>query len=461
MAIDGASTIAGGNSTPSKPGRGKDQIPWSDDVWNLIDNAVVEEITRSRMGAKFLPQVHVHKKRTTVDSDVVVLPSTSSTSGQPADPSLSVDETTTTRVQEYSVQFRLSPAQMEAEGHYDTELNNQLAASPTPTGQAATASDVRKVHRASTAVSLALKTANILAQAEDLILLNGQNAVANSPLFVNGSVQPLDTKLLVNLDLGLLNIQPMVIVTSTDGATVGQIQPLASTPTAAFAATLPATSSLANVIQLPSSQVVAVRPKTPVTSPPSYQENSLNAVASGVSILQSNGYYDNYALVLHTFPYADLHQALAGTLIEPVEPIAHLVTAGIFGTGALPPFNPVISTGQPQAASTGLPTCIINQPTTANHNPTTALLIAPTKASKASPPVQGSGGGNVLYTGVLVSLAGNSMDVVRGLMDDALDVAVTFNQKDANEQYRFRSVQRFALRLKDPGAVVLLLYMDS
>jgi uncharacterized linocin/CFP29 family protein len=45
-------------------------------------------------------------------------------------------------------------------------------------------------------------------------------------------------------------------------------------------------------------------------------------------------------------------------------------------------------------------------------------------------------------------------------MDDGLDVSVTFNQKDQNEQYRFRAVQRLALRLKDPTAVVLLLFLD-
>ena len=201
MVIDGTSMIAGANSTPSKPSRGKDQIPWSDDVWHLIDDAVVEEITRSRMGAKFLQQVHVHKKRTTVDADIVVLPTA-------PDLSFSIDETATTRIQEYLVQFRLSPAQMEAEGHYDTELNNQVATTSSATSDTG---DSRQVHRASTAVSLSLKTANILAQAEDLILFNGQNAVANSPLFVKDTVQPLDPNLVVNIDLGLLNIQPMLL----------------------------------------------------------------------------------------------------------------------------------------------------------------------------------------------------------------------------------------------------------
>jgi hypothetical protein len=53
------------------------------------------------------------------------------------------------------------------------------------------------------------------------------------------------------------------------------------------------------------------------------------------------------------------------------------------------------------------------------------------------------------------------MDLVRGVVEDSLEVPVTFNQKDQNEQYRFDVVQRFALRLKDPTAVIPLLFLDS
>jgi hypothetical protein len=67
----------------------------------------------------------------------------------------------------------------------------------------------------------------------------------------------------------------------------------------------------------------------------------------------------------------------------------------------------------------------------------------------------------VLYTGFLVSLSGNSMDVVRGLMDDGLDVCLTFNQKSANENYIFNESQRLTLRLKDLNAVIGLFFLDS
>src|SRR5579863_5487873 len=107
---DSASS-GGGNSSTTKPKRGKDQLSWSTDVWDAIDEAVIDEITRSRVCSKFLQQAYVHKKRVNVDADVVILPPLNA-----SDVALSVDETNTTKIQEYSAQFKLSPAQVEAEG---------------------------------------------------------------------------------------------------------------------------------------------------------------------------------------------------------------------------------------------------------------------------------------------------------------------------------------------------------
>jgi hypothetical protein len=244
-----------------------------------------------------------------------------------------------------------------------------------------------------------MRAANVLAQAEDLILFNGRNAVVNSPLFKGRIIQFLDPNLASNLDFGLLSIDP------------GSANP-----------------SVPN-ITLPDEQVIRVKPKVLAAggSPPRYAENTLNAVAQGFSVLQKLGHYENYSLTLNTIPYADLHSALPDTLIEPVEPISHLIQTGIYGTGTLPPFTTVA--GQPN----GLPKKLGGRDI----------------------------GANVLYTGVLVSLSGNTMDHVRSRMEDNLDVLVTFNQKDANEQYRFRVVERLALRLKDPSAVILLLFLDQ
>jgi hypothetical protein len=217
--------------------------------------------------------------------------------------------------------------------------------------------------------------------------------------------------------------------------------------------------SSTGVIGLPNSfQVIPVHPTVLSVggAAPLYQENTLNAIAAGVSVLQGFAHYEGYAAVLHTVPYADLFQALPTTLIEPVEPVRSLIQSGVYGTGALPPFVPIIpgapgSTPTPNitvpGSSPGLPAS--GGPLPFAPNP--SLFKAPVK-----PPKQAA----VLYTGVIVSLTGNTMDLVRGQMDDGLDVSVTFNQKDATEQYRFRAAQRHALRVKDSTAIILLVFLD-
>src|SRR5262245_28362066 len=367
-------TITAPAIMPLAKNRGKDQIGWSDDIWTRIDAAVTDEMLRTRVVAKFLPLVHVQKKDTTVPSDVVVRPKAND-----PDQALSVDEAQTSRINEFWVEFRLTPTQEE---HERTE---EIAMSQ---GQ-----------RASTGITLAIQSANILAQVEDTALLNGQNAF-NSPLFATGGlVQFRDPKLKENLginqDFGLLRIR-------FDGT-----------------------------IALDANQIVLVRPAS--QNPLRYADNTLDAVAEGFSILQSLGHYEHYASVLHTKPYADLHQALANTLITPVEPSSHIVKAGVYGTGALPPFD---------GKKAGLPD--------------QAKLPAGVDLK----------GANILFTGVLVSLGGNTMDHVRGRLDidgqgKELDVATTFNQKDVNENYRFRVLERFTLRLKDITGVILLLFLDQ
>jgi hypothetical protein len=398
-----------------KNNRGKDLVQWSDGVWTALDHAVMEEMRRTRVAAKFLPHVHVEKKQTNVAADVVISPvqaALAAGKAPPTDVALFVDESQTERIQEYWVTFKMSVAQVEEEEHAEAAPSPPRVAAHQENAGADTHYQMAYSQRASTGVSLAMRTANILAQAEDLILFNGQNAVANSPLFNSKVVQALDLNLQKDLDLGLLNLQPDPTPNSTN-----------------------------SIIELPASQVIPVNPVPPIPgiTQPRYAENTLDAIALGFSILQGLGHYENYALVLQTIPYADLHQALPSTLMEPVEPISHLVKAGVYGTATFPPFD---------GLQAGLPTKIVD-PKTGNPTDLTAI--------KNSGGIQKTQ--SVLYTGVLVSLSGNTMDHVRGRMDNQLDVMVTCNQKDANEQYRFRVVERFCLRLKDPSAVILLLFM--
>src|SRR5262245_13834371 len=272
-----ATTMTAPALMPPVKNRGKEQIGWGDDIWNRLDAAVTDEMIRTRVAAKFLPLVQVPKKVTTVHSDVVITPPAGAT-----DQALSVDESQTSRVNEFWVEFRLTPAQEEHERSEEMAMNQ---------GQGA-----------STGISLAIRSANILAQVEDTVLLNGQNAF-NSPLFATGGlVQFRDPNLRTNLDLGLLNID------------------------------------LNGVIPWPDPrQIVLVSPAS--QGPRRYANNTLDAIAAGFSILQSLGHYEHYAGVFHTEPYADLHQALPTTLITPVEPVSHILKAGVYGTGTLPPFN--------------------------------------------------------------------------------------------------------------------------
>ena len=426
-----APTGATPTTTNQSGSRGKHQIHWSEGVWKALDHAVMEEMRRTRVAAKFLPHAHVEKKQTNVAADVVISPGQAALLVKalpPADPALFVDESQQNRIQEYWVTFRMSVAQVEEEEHAEALMRHheppahQIEPTPPhsgPVGAHPEHHHMMNSHRASTGCSLAMRTANVLAQAEDLILFNGANAVASAGLFTGSVVQALDKNLLGDLDLGLLNIKPVP-------------NPVANQPP------IP-------TITLPSTQVVVVHPVPPLGGgpqpvPPRYAENTLNAVAQAFSTLQLLGHYEHYALALHTIPYADLHEALPTTLIQTVEPISHLIKAGIHGSGTFPPFD---------GATAGIPTKIFDANGVAQDLSDASLNNTWGRAKK------------VLYTGVLVSLSGNTMDHVRGKMEDHLDVIVTFNQKDQNEQYRFRVVERFCLRLKDPSAVILFLFVDQ
>src|SRR5215472_18155999 len=90
------------STTNHAGGRGKHQIHWSEGVWKALDHAVMEEMRRTRVGAKFLPHVHVDKKQTNVAADVVISPVQAALAAgktPPADVALFVDESLTNRIQ--------------------------------------------------------------------------------------------------------------------------------------------------------------------------------------------------------------------------------------------------------------------------------------------------------------------------------------------------------------------------
>jgi uncharacterized linocin/CFP29 family protein len=323
---------AGVIPAPVTTNQGRDKVHWSQDVWDRIDRAVHDEVMRTRVAEQFLPIHLVIPQTTSVPADII--PPRDATTQ-----TLTVDEGVTTRLNETWVEFALTPQQVDQETGNISELGH------------------------STAVTLATRAANILAQAEDLVIFQGQNAI-NDP---NSLFKTIVRSRGVPADTGLLDLNLS-----------GQSQPPL----------------------LPPVQVVPVLRLPNPTQPGSiYGENTFRAVTEAYSILQGQGHYGPYALVLQTTPYADTYAPLPTTLIMPADRIKPLMTAGFYGTGTLP-------------------------------------SNLPTKAS---------------FAGLLVSLGGNTMDLVVGL-----DATTAFMQQDTDGAYRFRVVERFALRLKDTTAVIRL-----
>ena len=137
-------------------------------------------------------------------------------------------------------------------------------------------------------------------------------------------------------------------------------------------------------------QAVTVKPVS--DNPKRYVEHTFDAVVEGYSLLQQQGHNGPYALALRSEMYADTFASLPTSLVMPADRITPLVSLGMFGTGMLPP-----------------------------------------------------------STGVLVSVGGNTMDLVVGI-----EPITEFLQVSTEGLYRFRVFERFALRVKDTSAIVRL-----
>jgi hypothetical protein len=487
---------------PSPAHRGREKLHWSKEVWDRLDHAVHKEIERTRVAAKYLPVHRVPPNTTSVPSDIVIVPPGTSQvispgpngntllqteplvvrwvpppAPTPTSNTYAVDEGATTRLIEFWVEFSLTPQQVEQEG---SAAHDQHGASQPAHGEHGHPGHGEHAHHShSTAVTLATRAANILAQAEDMLIFDGLGAFT-SPLYTNyvrwrGNGEPADW--------GLLEAIP------------AQAAPPPLFPP--------------GITQLPTSQVIPVPLKPPPAAgqPPSlYGENTFEAVTAGYAQLMGNGHYGTYALTLHNVPYGDSFAPLADTLIMPADRIAPLMTAGfrdsgtldapgataataaaaasaavITAGGATPPTAATQTAAQTAAANTAasfainygatIPiaagtaaiaasagqygasaanaatlagTAVVAAATTANlpNIPSAANITA----GIANPPV-----GLPSYYGSLVSLGGNTMDLVVGI-----EPTVAFEQQDVDGNYRFRVVERLALRLKDYTAIIRL-----
>ncbi len=239
---------------------GHDKIPsWTDHMWTAIDNAVIDEHTLTAIAAKFLtPPVSDSSGLGTVPADTVLTGN---------DGALSVDESETRTVIEISVQFRVRQTQTADE---------------------------------KTAVSLAIRAANLLARAEDLLIFQGLEGLKD-PLFTNKTVN--------------------LISPQNPGSTNNRID------------------SLINGQQIISVDPAEANPTNPDLS--IYGENTYAAVAQGYAKLQEH-HYGRQALVLPTTIYADTYATRTTTLDIPAitaDRIKGLIGDHVYGSSALPSFG--------------------------------------------------------------------------------------------------------------------------
>lgn len=345
------------------------KVPWSDDIWKAIHKVVHEETMRVRVGAQFLPHNRVHPKTTSVPPDLIT------SANLPGDASniltLTIDEGVTIRLNEIWAEFALTTQQV----HETAESKNPEHTS---------------------AVTLARRAAQYLALAQDLVIFNGYNGYS-APFFQQNirfrpGQQPIDGGL-----LGLV----------ASGGSYSAFTGAPGGPTNPFLSTNP----------------VVLVPEAPGGSPGVYGDGTFRAVVDAYSLLTAGGQPGPYALILQTVPYADLFAPIGdGSLVITADRVAPLVKAGLYGTGALPPFATLPSSTPP-----------LSPPSS-----------PPTFAAVTPPPP---------YFGLLASVGGHTMNLVVGL-----HARTVFMQQDTNQNWRFRVLERFALRVTDPSAIVQLVF---
>jgi hypothetical protein len=404
------------NTPPTGIHLGREHVKsWTPEVWDRIDRAVHHEMHRTRVAAKFLPHHRVDPHVTTVPAGVVLaslngpafVGSLTPAIQGATPPLLNIDEGATIRLIEIWTEFSLTTAQVQEETRAHAAHKEQRGDHTEYESHSGHDDHHHhKHHPSSTAITLARRAANILSLAQDTVIFQGLNAfpkppaapggqlVGGSLLFSSQTVQYRG----VLLDTGLLCI---------GGPTITALQVLpTNTPPAPTGGGLPAS--------------IAAQ----------YSENTVAQINSAYSILSGNGYPGPYACVLHFYPYADSFAPLQKTLILPADRIKPLMEEGYYPSSALP------GIAAPQTPQ--------NQATLPNP-PILPVTPAPAAGPAPTPRIPAQAAGFV------ISLGGNTVDLVNGL-----DPVTAFSQVDATGNFTFRVLTRFALRLKDPNAVVRL-----
>jgi uncharacterized linocin/CFP29 family protein len=215
---------------------GREALAWSPELWARLDQAVHTEVDRAGVAGKVLPLYRSMSDATTVSADVI-------------DPrTMSVRDDAVLPLVELSVEFSLTPQQVEREAELGT------------------------------AVTLASRASNLIAQAEDLLVLQGepaQDAAVFNTVRRRGSFAE-----------GLVSAAPSAVQVAAKNGEVG--------------------------------------------------ERIVQALTRACADLQARGQYGPYALVLRTDQYADASAPLENTLVVPADRLRPLVAQGFFATGAMP-----------------------------------------------------------------------------------------------------------------------------
>jgi len=224
-----------------------DPLRWNSTTWDTLRQAVHEETQRTKIAQKILPLHGPMPDALNVPSDITV-----------EDKDLRITEGASTILTETTVQFAMTKTQVHQEQHL------------------------------STALTLAIRAANLIATGQDYIVFQG--GLKNLPKELKDLIQARNG----NNGKGLLG---------EGDKEIGS---------------------------------VPVNPADPKVDPDKYGENTFTAVTKAIGELQKHGHYGPYALVLHTDMYADTHAPLKSTLIMPADRIRPLVENGFYGTGTLP-----------------------------------------------------------------------------------------------------------------------------
>jgi len=246
----GCFAVAAGNNL------GREKLPWAQELWDRLDSAVHEEIHRILVARRKVPVVPM--------ADALTVPADTVIQGG-GNGLLQVNEAEVRSVIEIWAEFALTKQQVEGEATL------------------------------STAVTLATRAANLLAQAEDLLINQGDPIIKDHPVFTTGRVH-----------------------TRAGPGPAGLAVP----------GSLPDPEN--QIIPVPFSDADAGK----------YGENTFTGVSLGYSLLQGRGHYGPYTLILPTEPYADTHAPLKDTLIMPADRINPLVEGRFYGTGTLPGTQP-------------------------------------------------------------------------------------------------------------------------